>query len=104
MTIIEALKQFNVDRLDLEGLIEASALGRVLQDEVAKLGMEEPEWLTHCTKEVRREIKLRTQDQMEKLLKEKISRLEALKPPEQRREDLTKEIEELKARLTAVQA
>jgi len=102
VTMIQQLKNFDVDRMDIEQLVELSAVGRVIVDEFDKTGAETPEWLTTNLKSLRREIRARQADALEALLREKQSRLESLKPAEQRRADLAGEIETLKQKLAGV--
>ncbi len=97
--LINALRNFDANRFELEDLIELSAIGRLYQTEAQQMAAEEPEWLSASLREVRREIRTRQQDALEKNLKEKKARLQALKPAEQRRAELAKEIEELEAKL-----
>jgi hypothetical protein len=100
--MLEKLRSFDVDRLDVEEAIALSAFARSLKSEYEALGGEAPEWLDNRTRELRREIRARQQDGIEKRLHEAQARLEALKPAAERREELQAEIDKLKASLASV--
>lgn len=93
------LKNFDVERLNLDEVVELAAFARVYREEYEKNGGEVPTWLSDSLKSLRREINVRQLDGVEKTLREKISRLEALKPAEQKRQELQAEIDALKQRL-----
>lgn len=90
--LIQLLKQFDADRNDVEDLVSLSAVARLVQNEYSVIGVEEPDWLTVRVKEIRREIKARTQDSVEKELREAQARLESLKTPEEKRAAIREKI------------
>jgi hypothetical protein len=99
--MVDRLRNFDVDRLSLEELVELSAIGRFLTDEFEKTGVEVPEWLSINLKSLRREIKTKIADQVEKTLRDKRTRLASLMPTEERRKKLAEEIAELEKLQTA---
>lgn len=99
--MLDLLKSFDVERLDMDQLIELSAYGRMMANEYQTSG-ESPEWLDINLKQIRRELRARQADQLEKTLRDKKARLEATLPAEQKRQKLEAEIAELEARLQAV--
>jgi hypothetical protein len=102
VTMLERIRNFQADRMDLDELTELSAVGRILVDEFERLSLEVPDWVTANLKSLRREIKTRVADQLEKSLRDKKTRLEALKPAEQKRTDLQAEIDKLEKQLQSV--
>ena len=99
MFIIDQIRTFNVEGNALEDLVVLSSLGRSVQAEFSALNVEEPEWLGPKIREIRREIQTRQADRIEKLIREKKSRLETLKPAEQKRQELSEEISRLEKQL-----
>lgn len=97
--LIDILKKFDADIFDVDQLIELSALATVVQNEYRGLNVDEPEWLAGSARSIRREIRARQADRIEKMIREKKSRLEALMPAEDKRKALQAEIENLQARL-----
>lgn len=97
--MINELKNFNADRLDLDELIALSAFGRCFHAEVAFLNVEEPDWLAPNLRSLRKEISMRQQDRLEKLLRQKKSRLQALKPAAEKRQEIEDEIKKLEDQL-----
>jgi hypothetical protein len=97
--MINELKNFNADRLDLDELVALSAFGRVFQAEVVALGVEEPDWLAGSLRLLRKEVSIRQQDRLEKLLYQKKSRLQSLKPAVEKRAEIEAEIKFLELQL-----
>jgi len=95
--MLNQLKSFNAEAGSLEDAVALSAFARSFQEEFEKVGAEVPEWLPSKVKEIRREIRNRQQDAIEKALSDKKSRLLALQPAEERRKALQDEIERLEA-------
>lgn len=85
--------------MDLDEAVALSAFGRSLKAEYEAQAIETPEWLDNRLRELRREIKVRTQDVLDKRLREAKARLETLKTPTERREALEAEIKRLEAQL-----
>ena len=98
--VIDELRKSETEGMSLEDLVALSALGRGVQSEFATLNIEEPEFLGPKLREIRREIAARQADRIEKLLREKKARLEALQPAEEKRAALKAEIDKLEAQLS----
>lgn len=99
MPLIDILKNFDKDRGDYAEMVALSALGRNIQDECDQLNAEEPEWLAPRLKELRREIRARQQDRIEKELAEQRARLEVLKTPSEKKQGILSRIKELEKQL-----
>jgi hypothetical protein len=97
--MLEKLKNFDVDRLDLDELVMLSAFARILVAEFEVLKAQTPEWLEIQTKVLRRAILARQADMLEKRLREAKLRRDALKTPDEKRAALDNEIAELTAAL-----
>lgn len=95
--MLERLKNFDLDRMDVDELVFLSALARTLKQEYEAVGAETPEWVDTRARELRREIRARHADLIEKRLREAKMRLEALKPASERRKDVEAEIARLEA-------
>lgn len=93
------LKTLNVDRLDLDEAVALSSFGASLEARYKDLGLEVPTWLSDNLKMLDREIESRVTDSLQKQLKSAESRLESLKPADQKRRELAQEIKQLRARL-----
>jgi hypothetical protein len=100
MFITDALKNFEMVRLQLEDLIELSANARMLEAENVANGNPVPEWLTVAGKSLRREIKSRLADQKEKMLRDMKARRASLKTTEEKRAELDKMIADLETEVT----
>lgn len=99
MNLIDQIRTFEVEGMALEDLVALSAQTRMVQAEFEALKIDAPEFLDLKGKEIRREILSRQADRLQKMLREKKSRREALMPAEEKRQTLDKEIAELEARL-----
>lgn len=91
-TMLERLKNVNLDGMDIDEAVALSAFARGLKAEYDTLSLETPEWLDTRIRELRREIKRRSQDAIARRLAEAKARREALKPATEKREELDKEI------------
>lgn len=100
LSLLSGLKDLDKDRLDLEELVTFSNLARTLRIEYEALGVEVPEWLDNRTRELRREVKTRQADAIEKRIREAKSRLSALATPDEKRAALKAEIDRLEALVT----
>jgi hypothetical protein len=97
--LIERLKSVDTDRCDIDELVELCALGRTFRAEYEQVGVEVPEWLDANLKSLRREVRARVADSLDKTLREKKARLEALTPAEEKRSKLAAEIAALEQKL-----
>lgn len=93
--MLERLKNLNIDGMDIDEAVALSAFARGMKAEYDTLALETPEWLDTRIREVRREIKSRTQDLLERRLREAKARREALKPATERRQEVDDEIARL---------
>ena len=100
MTIITTIQTSAPDRLSLDELVEISAMGRSVEVEYEKLGVDFPETISQSLKSLRREIKIRAMDSIEKALREKEQKLNAMLPMEDKRKMVADEIAALRAKLT----
>jgi hypothetical protein len=99
---LNEFKNFDANRLSLEELVSLSAFGTALRQEYETLQLDEPDFLDSQLKSLKREIRTRNADRLEKSLREKRARLETLKTPTQRKTELQKEIKELENQLAEV--
>lgn|GEM_PF-3173879 len=97
--LIDDIRKFETEGLALEDLVTLSAVGRAIQAEFEALNVELPDWFDSKMREIRKEITLRQADRLEKMLREKKSRLEALLPAEEKRQALKDEIAKLELQL-----
>jgi DNA repair exonuclease SbcCD ATPase subunit len=95
--LLDELKNLDTDRMSLEDAVELSAYGRMVEAEFITLGVGAPEWLPIRLKELRREIRTRRQDLLDKRLREAKNRLQALKPTEERRAETQAAIDRMEA-------
>ena len=100
--MLNQFRNFDADRCDVAELMELAAFGRALRAEFAAHNVEEPEFVDVQLKSLAREIRTRNADQLARTLREKKARLQALKPAEQRREELAAEIADLEKQLATV--
>ena len=99
--MLKKLRSFAPAGYDLDEMVELSSFGRILRAESEALGVEVPADIDAQIKAVRREVKDRQRDAIESRLAAARSRLDALKTPDEKREALRKEIEQLEALTTA---
>jgi ABC-type uncharacterized transport system involved in gliding motility auxiliary subunit len=93
------LKNFDVNRLEINELIALSAFAQTLHQAYEVHQVPEPEWFQLSIKALRREIKSRRLDSLESELRAKKARLETLKPAEEKRTSLADEIKQLEEQL-----
>ena len=97
MSLLEEFRSFDINRSDVEDLVQLSLYGRQLASEYAALNIEAPEWIDDNLKIIRRELHARLQDTREARLKEIEARIAALETPEEKRKKLQAEAERLRA-------
>ncbi len=97
--ITNRLKQFDMDRADLDDMVEVSCLGKILVAEYAINDLQTPEWLNDTLDRLKTEIAARKRDNLTKALKDAKSRRTALKTAEEKKVDLDATIAELEAKL-----
>lgn len=101
LMIANRLRQFDIDRADLDDMVEISTLGKLLVSEYEGNELQAPEWLTDTLTKLKSEISSRQRDNTVKALKEARARLTALKTAEEKKVDLNAQIAELEAKLAA---
>lgn len=94
---LEALKNTDLLRPDLEELVCLSAMATGLRAEFEKLNCDAPEWLDTRARELKREIHGRQADAIDKRKREIKSRIDALKTPSEKRAELQQELAKLEA-------
>jgi hypothetical protein len=97
MLDLEQLKNLDLQRPSLEELVYVSTLATVMHAEYEKLSVDVPEWLDTRSRELKREIRARQQDSVDKRVSEIKSRLDALKTPTEKRSELQAELDKLMA-------
>jgi hypothetical protein len=99
--MLEQLRQVNVDRLELDGLVALSAFAKGLGDEYKRLKIDPPEWVVNSTETVAVEIKSRIRADLIRRQRQARQQLELLKTPTEKKASLRKEIEEIEAQLAS---
>ena len=97
--MLSDFKQFDVNRLDIAGLVGLSAFGRALKGEFESQNVEVPEWVEVNLKSLRREIKARNADRIESALRDAKNRLDSLKTPTEKKAELKKTVQALEKQL-----
>lgn len=93
--MLEQLKRLNLENPDVEELVELSLFARGLHTEFEQLGVEVPSWLDDRTRELRRQVKIRLEDQRAARLRELKARHESLATPAEKRQKIADEIAKL---------
>jgi hypothetical protein len=99
--ITTRLKQFDVDRADLDEMVEVSCLGKLLVAEYEANSLKAPEWVNDTLDSLKTEIAARKRDNLAKRLKDAKARQTQLRSQEEKKADLANEIAELEAALKA---
>lgn len=94
---INALKNFNADRLDMDEMVGLLADCKALRNEYEALQIEEPEYIDTTIKSIRREINTRNADKVAARKRELAARIDALKSPTQKKRELEEELAKLQA-------
>jgi phosphoenolpyruvate synthase/pyruvate phosphate dikinase len=102
--MLQLFRNFQADRMDLDELVYLAAVGSQLRAEYEKHNLEEPDWVDVQLKALKREIFARNADKLESRRKEIQARLESLKTPQQKKQELLKEQAEINKKLTAIGA
>lgn len=97
--MLNEIKNFNIDRLDMDELIDLAAMGSLLQEKFTSMGVEAPEWLAENLETIHREIKAKNRDRIASKIKAAKSRLETLRTPDEKRNSLQTAIELLEKQL-----
>jgi seryl-tRNA synthetase len=94
---INALKNFNADRLDIDEMVGLLADSKALRTEYEALQIEEPEYIDTTIKAIRREINARNADKIAARKRELAARIDSLKTPLQKKKELEEELAKLEA-------
>lgn len=94
---INALKNFNADRMDMDDMVGLLADCKALRTEYEALQIEEPEYIDTTIKSIRREITSRNADKIAARKRELTARIDSLKTPAQKKAELEKELAALEA-------
>lgn len=95
MESIQNLKSFSADRLSLDELLILRATARNLRSEYDTQVIPVPEWLEDAERRLTRELYLRRQDELEKMLREARQSRAAIATPDEKRGRLDNEISRL---------
>jgi predicted nuclease with RNAse H fold len=95
MSSLDLLKTFDADRMSFEDMVSLSSYGRRVQEEFEILNVEVPEWLPVSLKSIRRAIRDRVRDKLEKKRRALKAEIEVLKPAEVRRTEKEEELKKL---------
>jgi hypothetical protein len=99
---LNTFKSFSADRMDIDELVALMAFGKSLRAEYDALQMEEPAFVDLQLKSLRREITARTADKLEARKRELTARIDSLKTPAQKKQELEKELATLDKQLATV--
>lgn len=94
---INALKNFNADRLDMDEMVGLLADCKALRNEYEALQIEEPEYIDTTIKAIRREITSRNADKIAAKKRELAARIDSLKTPAQKKRELEEELAKLES-------
>ena len=97
--MLEQLRNFNLDRIDLDEMVALFAFGENLKVVYGNLLLEVPEWVTDNVATLQKEIHSRRRDSLEKELKKAQASLESLKTADEKRQDIRAKIERLQTAL-----
>jgi hypothetical protein len=99
MTNLTDLKNYDVDKLQLEDLLHLDATAKAVLCSYSDHQVDVPEWLTATTKRLKVDIRQRNRDVLEKKLSEARARQAQLKTTEEKRKEAADEVEKLTALL-----
>jgi ATP-dependent Lon protease len=94
---LDQLRTLNLQQPGLEELVFMAAMARAFHAEFDANSVDVPEWLDERTREIKREIRTRQADAIDKRKRELKSRLDALKTPTEKRAELQAELDKLEA-------
>ena len=99
MTNLTDLKNYDVDKLQLEDLLHLDATAKAVLCSYSDHQVDVPEWLTATAKRLNVDIRQRNRDVLEKKLSEARARQAQLKTTEEKRAEAASEVEKLTALL-----
>jgi hypothetical protein len=99
--MLQQLRSFDPDRGDLEDVVALSSFAKSFRSEFEHNNLEVPSWLDDKIRELGREIRNRSADNIAMKLKEAKARRAVLRTTEEKRAELDKEIAKLEQMATA---
>lgn len=97
--ILDRLKNVNLERSDLDEIVELLAFGNMMFNGYGSVALEAPDWLKEAVDTLRKEAASRTRDNKLAALKQARLRMEKLKTADQKREETAAEIKRLETEL-----
>ena len=98
--MLDLLKNFQADRMDLTELVTLAAFGDLVSAKFTELSVEPPSWVDENLKSLKREITAKNSDRLSSKLKSAKQRLETLKTPDEKRKQTEDEIAALEKQLS----
>jgi hypothetical protein len=95
--MLNQLKGVVLPRTDVEEMVALLAFAEGMKAKYIELELDVPEWLEDKVSAIEKEVRSRSHDALLARIRQAESRLEAMKPAEQKRTELSKEIKRLKA-------
>lgn len=95
--MLAQLKGVNLPRTDVEEMVVLLVFAEGMKLKYQELEIDVPEWLSDKISAITKEVEARNHDSILAKIRSAESRLEAMKPAEQKRVELSKEIKRLKA-------
>lgn len=99
MQLLQQLKGVQVDGLQLDEAVLLLAIAGKMDEAYQQTVGEAPQWLTDARETLQKEVKSRSQDALEKRLKELEAQEDRLKSAQEKREDIAKERARIEAKL-----
>ena len=93
--MLEQFKSINVDRMDIDELVNLAAFGRQFRQEFEALGAPVPEYVDDNLRTLRGELNARLADRRAARAREIRSQLDSLKSREEKRTQLEQELASL---------
>ncbi len=97
--MLAELKNLSLPRIDIEGMVALLVFAEGMQAKYDALEMETPAWLDEKIKVLGREIRDRNHDALLAKIRSAKSRIETMKPLDEKRKDAQKELKRLEAQL-----
>lgn len=95
-------KSFSIDRLDVDEMVALLAFGKSLRAEYESLQIEEPEFVSTQINTLKREIRAKLSDKLEAKKRELAARIDSLKTPAQKKNELEAELKRIESQLVGV--
>lgn len=92
MSLQERIKSINLDRLDVDDMIELLSVAESTVKTYESTFMPVPEWLSGGIEMLTEDVKRRRKDTLKKAIEDKKLRLDSLRTTEQKRADLRRQL------------